>query len=360
MIKFNVLKLQPGMVLAESVVAHNGQQILDKDTVLDEKCITKLAFNAVTYVQLKANEAGEPIIEKIAEKRESLHERTVNSQEFKVFKKSFEDTKEAYATAVNDIVTNNAEVDSKKLTEHVLDLFTKSSQATSVFDVLHSMREYDDSTYTHCINVSLISVVFGKWLGMSQEELDTLSLAGLLHDIGKLLIPDEIVKKPTQLTDEEFLLMKTHPQKGYDLLKEANLSDHVKNAILMHHEKCDGTGYPNGLTADKIDEYAKIVAIADVYDATTSARVYRGALCPFKVLEIFKEEGYQKYDTRFIMTFMERVVNTYIGQDVLLSNDEIATVIFVNKLEPSRPIVKTATNCYDLSQMKDVSIMSLV
>ncbi len=361
MVKLSVTKLIPGLVLAMDVVAYNGQTILEKNLVLTDKSITKLAFYAVVSVQLKTNAEGKLIKEKVSEPvHESLRDKTVHSPEFKAYKQTFDNTKNTYEAAVNDIVTHHKTLDTRALVTHVLDLFMKSSSASSIFDMLHSMREYDDSTYTHCINVSLICVVFGQWLGMSDEDIEKLSLAGLLHDVGKLLIPEEIVKKPAKLTDDEFEVMKTHPYKGYELFKNTPLDSHVKNAILMHHEKCDGSGYPYGLESDAIDPFAKIVSIADIYDATTSARIYRGPLSPFEVIDLFQQEGYQKYDPRYIMTFMEHVVDTYIGQDVLLSNDEVATVMFINKANPGRPIVKTKRDCYDLSKRKDLSVLKIV
>ena len=108
----------------------------------------------------------------------------------------------------------------------------------------------------------------------------------------------------------------------------------------MHHEKCDGKGYPLGYTSDKIDKFAKIVAIADVYDAMTAARVYRGPLCPFKVIEIFEQEGFQKYDTKYILTFLENVVSTYLSHRVRLSDGREGTIFFINKQKLSRPIIK--------------------
>ena len=133
------------------------------------------------------------------------------------------------------------------------------------------------------------------------------------------------------------------------------------NAALMHHERCDGKGYPLGLPAEKIDMYAKIVSIADVYDAMTAARVYRGPLCPFKVIEIFEHEGLQKYDTKFIMTFLENVVNTYISNTVRLSDGREGTVFFINKQKLSRPILKTQNGYIDLSkEPSNVSIETIL
>lgn len=137
--------------------------------------------------------------------------------------------------------------------------------------------------------------MLGNWLGFSEDAQNTLTLCGLLHDIGKSRIPASIIGKPGRLTSEEFEQIKRHPLLGYELLKNQPLDPHIKNAALMHHERCDGSGYPFGLYASDIDDYASIIAVADVYDAMTADRCYRLGLCPFEVIAQFEQEGLQRY-----------------------------------------------------------------
>jgi putative nucleotidyltransferase with HDIG domain len=222
------------------------------------------------------------------------------------------------------------------------------------------MRQYDDLTYAHCLNVSLISNVLAGWLHMSEEEQKLATICGLFHDIGKLTIPDSITKKPDKLTDEEYKIMKNHTVSGFRLLQNQDVDDHIKNAALMHHEKCDGSGYPMGLKGDQIDKYAKIVAIADVYDAMTAARVYRGPLCPFTVIEIFEKEGLQCYETEYILCFLENVVQTFINNRVRLTNGLIGDIVYINKHHLSKPMVKCGAQFVDLAMEKDVSIEAFV
>ena len=117
----------------------------------------------------------------------------------------------------------------------------------------------------------------------------------------------------------------------------------------MHHERSDGSGYPLGPTSERIDDFAKIVSIADVYDAMTSARVYRGPLCPFKVISIFESEGLQKYDSKYILTFLEYIVNSYVNNRVLLSNGLEGDIVLINKLDLSHPMVHCGSHYIDLS-----------
>ena len=155
-------------------------------------------------------------------------------------------------------------------------------------------------------------------------------------------------------------MVKTHPQEGYRILQNTSLDQEVLNAVLMHHERCDGTGYPYGLIGERIGFYAKMVCIADVYDAMTSARIYRGPLCPFKAIALFESEGPQRYDPALIMTFLENVVNTYLLNSVRLSNGLTGKIVFVHREKLSAPTVQTEHGFLDLSIHPDIAIEALV
>ena len=168
-----------------------------------------------------------------------------------------------------------------------MSLLKETRNSIEMFDMLHNMRSVDDSIYAHSLNVALITGMLGKWLKMSKEDFDLLILAALLHDIGKAKIPPEILNKPGKYTDEEFALVRKHPTLGYEiLLQYPRLDNRVKNAALMHHERCDGSGYPQNLKGTEIDDFAQIIAIADVYDALVSERVYKKAYSHKKAVEM--------------------------------------------------------------------------
>ena len=207
----------------------------------------------------------------------------------------------------------------------------------------------------------MICNVFARWLGFNEEQVKLATACGMMHDIGKLKIPDAIIKKPGKLTDEEFRLIKSHPIEGYKILKLQNIDEHIKLSALEHHEKCDGSGYPMNLTREKIDGYAKIVAIADVYDAMTANRVYREGMCPFRVIEIFEEEGLQKYEIPYIMKFLENVVNTYIENRVMLSDGSIGTVRWINKQRLSKPMLEMADGSFiELAKKPGLGIIRIL
>ncbi|MCR5508845.1 MAG: HD-GYP domain-containing protein [Lachnospiraceae bacterium] len=353
-------ELVPGMVTAEDVYSYNNQMIVPNNTELTDKMITRLEFYSVLAVRIKddimpaSNEVSPFDLP-------SYSQRIKASKEFKEFEASFVRTTESFKKNLRSIVDDRAPINTEELCNSISNLMANQTTTISIFDMLHNMRQYDDLTYAHCINVSLICNVFAKWLKLPPSEVDKLTLCGLLHDIGKLAIPDNIIRKPDKLTADEYNIIKTHTLQGYNILKGYdNVSDDIKESALMHHERCDGTGYPLGLTGDKINKYAKVVAIADVYDAMTAARVYRGPLCPFKVIGIFETDGLNKYDSKFIMVFLEHIASTYIKNRVRLNNGMEGEVVFMNKNALSRPMVQCRNRFIDLSKEPDVYIETFV
>ena len=148
-----------------------------------------------------------------------------------------------------------------------------------------------------------------------------------------------------------------HTQYGYDILEPLPIDDHVKKAALSHHERCDGSGYPMGIPKAVTDSCAMIVAIADVYDAMTAARSYRAPLCPFQVIEKFEKEGLQKYNPKYILTFLSQVAGTYQNSRVLLSDGRSASIVMINQQNLSKPIVRLDdSTCIDLSTQSDLGI----
>lgn len=256
------------------------------------------------------------------------------------------------------IVREDENLNTNKLLKETREIIALSDDPVHTFRMLRRVRRYDDLTYIHSLNVAILCHEFANWMHMSEEEQDILTLAGLLHDVGKMGIPGKIIKKAGLLTDEEYELIKQHPRKGYDFLKKHPLDERIMNAALMHHERCDGSGYPQGLKADEIDDFAKIVAIADYYDALTSARVYREPHCPFEVFRMLQEEQ-EKFDPVYLAVFMEGVGSFYIGCEVVLSNQKRARIVDTNPTDQSKPIVKMDGLIVNLAMAPDIDVKEI-
>lgn len=356
--RVGVSSLSTGMVTAEDIYNYNNQLIVPKGLVLDDKTIAKLDYYSILSVRVEDEQVK--VDDETSEYSRTYSERIKESPEFVRFKKEFDQDVDNFKSVINDVVVKGSPLNVDKLLNQTLNILDIAATTPNMFDMLHCMREYDDATYVHSMNVALICNVMARWLHMSEKDIATATVAGLLHDIGKTQIPDSIIKKPGKLTGDEYEIVKRHPQAGYEILKNSKLDPQILNAVLMHHERSDGTGYPLGLAGNQLGTFSKMVSIADVYDAMTSARVYRGPLCPFTTIEIFEEEGLQKYDPQMIITFLENVVNTYLLNSVQLSNGERGTIVYINRDKLSRPTVRTDNDFIDLASRKDVRILSLV
>lgn len=361
--------LHPGQRTAEDVYSYNNQMILPKNTVLTDKIITRLEFYSILAVRIA--EDGDIIDGEAASLDELLEpqpvmmdspfsQRMKASKEYQVFQKNYEETADKFADSLNSVVTGEAPLDVNQLMGTMLELVGGNMSNSTILNMLHNMRQYDDATYMHCMNVSLLGNILGQWLGLGTYDLQVLTIGGLLHDIGKLTIPDSIVKKPGQLSPAEYGVIKTHTVQGYKILQQFPIDENVRDIALMHHERCDGSGYPLNLTTDRISPYAKIISICDVYDAMTAARCYRGPMCPFQVISIFESEGYQKYDSKFIMTFLEHIAESYMNNRVRLSNGKEGDIVFMNRNSLSRPLIQCGNEFIDLSKRSDLSIEALV
>lgn len=365
--EYQTKDLLPGMVTAIPVRTKRGQLIINPNVELTRTLISRLEFYGIASVQITENKqvatpmetpkdpayfpAKSPVSAPSPVSDASYSQKLKSSPEFQRFQVDFTLRSQDLKNCFDAYLSDGGTVNKEELLSKTISLVSPKQTTLDVFDMLHNMRQVNDSTYAHSLNVAIISRIIGKWLHFSNEELDTLILAGLLHDIGKTKIPDEVLNKDGKLTDEEFQMIRNHPKYGYDILKSQPLNSHIKKAALMHHERCDGSGYPMGLTMEEIDDYALIIAIADVYDAMTAARSYRAPLCPFEVIAEFEKDGLQKYKPKYILTFLENIANAYQNNRVMLSDGTSARIVLLNHRRLSKPLVQLDDGaCIDLEK----------
>lgn len=357
-------KLKPGMITAERVVTRQGQLIVEQNQMLTKQMISHLSYYNVSEVKILDGALPSEVIQSMAREKEAhdtYAQRVRDSKEFQEFQIHYEESIDGLDYSINDFITKNIPFNKEKLVDLTLDLFSKNATTISMFDMLHNTRQITDSTYAHSINVAIISRMIGMWMDYNTEALDSLTLGGLLHDIGKCKIPLSIINKPGRLTPEEYSVIKTHPVIGYEMLKNQNIPSRIKKIVLTHHERCDGSGYPMGLHGEDIDDYANIIGIADIYDAMTSDRCYRDGVCPFEVISIFESDGLGQFKPQFITCFLERIANTYIGNNVLLSNGSIGKIVLISKGQLTRPIVQTDHDHFiDLGKRPEIYVQAII
>lgn len=344
------MALQPGMEIGEDVYSYQNKLLFPKDTVVDDAVIAKLARYSIMCVAIKEE----------IDYATTHFEKVRLSSEFKAFELTYHNCMSIYRKLMRSFVEDGKTFNMNSLMEIYVKISSRARSGEQLLDYLYNMLpSEDDLTYSHCLNSALIAGVFGTWLELSQEDILLLIQCGYFYDIGKLKLPQDLLWKSGKLTDLEFTKLKTHTMLGFDMLKDCNMNEHVIKATLMHHERCDGSGYPSKLHSSQIDPYAKYIAIIDAYEAMTSARVYRQSLNPFQVIANFEWGGYDKYDIDILKPILSHIASTQLGFKVLLSNGVEAEIIKINEEHLTRPLLKAQDQEIDLATEPDLQIMSI-
>lgn len=233
--------------------------------------------------------------------------------------------------------------------QKIIPIIHDTVQKENFFNLFTSLQAKDDYTYRHNIAVGVLANLLGSWLGLEKKQLLQLTTAALLHDVGKMLIPAEILNKPGKLTGEEFEMMKKHTIYGYELLKNTTGISHRQALVaLQHHERLDGSGYPFGITEEKIDLYSRIVAVVDVFHAMISKRVYRDASPFYEILIAMERDAFGVLDPKITKVFIEKVMNYLVGHSVLLTDGREGKIIMIHSNEPTLPLIQVGEQFVDL------------
>lgn len=345
----------PGMIAAEDIHTDSGQMIIEKDTVLTDHIITRLKFYSIDSFRI--SEAEEPEFIPIDDFAEQIKHTT----EYKQFHTEYDTSVAMLNNMMRSFIDNkDIPIDVSKLTNWIENILINSRNGMHLFHMLHCMRTYNDEIYAHSINVAMICNAIGTWLGYSKKDIKQLTLAGLLHDIGKIFLPSSLMEKQEQLTEEELEQLHSHTTIGYNALKNQPIDSRIRYATLMHHEKCDGSGYPNHFIAEQIDDFAKIVAIADTYDTMTSPRVYREALCPFEAISLFQSYGLQLYDAHILMVFLTGIIDSFLHNRVQLSDGREGEIVMINKNDLARPMIKINEDYVNLFKESQLTIKKIL
>lgn len=325
--KFSVANLKSGMIVGRNIYSNDGLLLLNAGTDLTESFIERLKRIGIGSIYIKDAYLDNIEIPEIIQEETRQMAISVVRKSFQEFKASARINIEQFSQTANWIV----------------DEVMKNQQAMVH---LTDIRTHDNYTFSHSVNVCMLSTITGLQMGYGTNQLKTLALGALLHDIGKAFVPLEILTKPSRLTAEEMSVMQTHTEMGFELLrKETNhvplLAAHV---AFQHHEKNNGRGYPRGLDGDSIHEYAKITSIADVYDAVTADRPYRSRMPAHEAYELVAALADTQFDSAILTTFLSNVAIYPIGCFVAINTGEIGIVINVLPKLPTRPIIKVITD----------------
>lgn len=231
----------------------------------------------------------------------------------------------------------------------------------NIFYELINLKDRYLYLHSHPVNVACISYIIGKWINLNSSELHDLVYSGLLHDIGKAKIRDSLLNKKTKLTDNEMEIMRSHPVVGYHLLNDLEcLEPEILDGILSHHERYDGSGYPYGQKGTDISLFGRIIAIADIFDAMTTNRSYCSKVSPFKATEEIYYCGFGALDPYICQAFMNNIAYYYCGCFVLLSNEQIGKIVYINPEEKTKPLIYCNDEFHNMSIERDLQILDVI
>lgn len=332
-----------GMYIRKGIYyLYNGSfTLLCKDITLTNEMVTKLTYIAAAlngiYIETDSYEELW---------NESLY---LHRPEIAKRRAAFKQAKQSYDSILSNTFgllgeapykNSNFAKTSQEISESIAKQI-KSTDATQVLQLVNMIQETDNYLYAHSVNVASLNGMIGQWMGLSPSEVEKLVETGLLHDIGKLNVPPEILNKPGRLTEEEFEQIKLHPIYSYNILqKSGNVPKDVLMGIRGHHERSDCSGYPDKLGIGEILPYSKITAVSDVYDAMVSKRCYKEANTPFKILAEFERNRFSQLDPQIVGIFLKNIPSILIGTQVLLSTHERGEVVFVSPHDYEYPFVR--------------------
>ena len=325
---------QTGLKLGKAIYNENGKVLLSQGIELTEKLITKLSKYHISsvYIEDDASE-GIEIIESIPNELR-VEAVSVITEGFK----SILDLNSNKTNLQSMMKSGRAIRSFQKIFTDILSCLKENQHA---LNLLATTKIHENHVYTHSLNVSIYACQLAIENGLPLKNIEEIGLGALLHDIGKLNIPPEILNKPGKLSEAEFDLIKSHCETGFETLRKIHeIPVPVSHCALQHHERMDGLGYPRGLTEDKIHKYAKILSVADVFDAVTSPRVYRSAMLPHKGLELLYAGSGTQFEEKQVKLFANGIAIYPQGLTVKLNDDRTGIVSNYNFNSAGRPEIR--------------------
>lgn len=331
--------LQGDEILAVNIINSNLQILVREGATLTEKMITRLRTNGIRSVYIKERNfdhlSDDEVKDVIPTDVRAKSVYTIRKA-FERFEKQIHLQKKSLRYGdVGELLFREV----KKVSESLIDevLISKDLNITMI-----DIKSVDDYSFHHAVNVAVLSLIIGAEIGLSAEELENLAFGALLMNIGNQFMKSELLNSPDTLLPSELEEIREHVKYGYQYITENTIMNaHIKNIILHHHERMNGTGYPLGLEEDNIHPLAKIIMIADVYDALTSDRPFRKAYNQHEAIEYIMGNAGTLFDFKLANIFCRKITPYPVGSYVKLSNDQKGVVIENNKDHPLRPIVRT-------------------
>lgn len=329
-----IANCKPGMKLAKKIFSQEGVVLLAENIELTNSLISRLEKCGIQYVNIADPKTDDIIMPSlISEDTMQIALREVRSSFRQMMDRPTLKKGATYPYIARPL---------KDMMNMIIDDLSAHEDAMIM---LMDMNSIDHYLFQHSLNVCVYTTLLGMANGYSRDELTTIGMGALLHDIGKTRISIDMLRKPGSLTKEEFEEMKQHAMIGFQMLKdEPNLPLIVAHCALQHHERIDGSGYPRGIKGNDIHEYAKWIGLVDSYDAMTTNRVYSTPMLPHDAVERLYAGSGTLYEQRMLQLFRDKVAIYPIGISVKLQTGDTGVVADLNHSYPHRPIIRVLYN----------------
>lgn len=353
-LRVSVNRLREGMVVVEDIFAKTGAVLVTEGTYVTKEVIGMLTRHFVESV----------MVEYDMEKRDltlALPDRDIpgRKKRYEAFKETFVVAEQALSDRLKEIVQHSEDVDVPELLGMLNGLIEKTGDDSHLADILFCMKKQRTGLYAHSINVALLGQLLARWAGCDRNEIEAVSVAGLLHDIGFLELWKDNTEEIEYCKEFETDKYEKHVVCGYNIIKKQNIDQQIKQAILTHHERVNGSGFPLQVMGDNINRLSRIIAIADTYDTLTMEEGSE-EVSAFDVISEMEEHGYNRLDSHFLLIFLRRIAETMIQKRVLLSDGREGKVIMINKYRLTRPLVQVDGMFLDLEKQKRVHIKKVL
>lgn len=327
----SIQKCQPGDILARSIYTETGMVLIGAGVELTDRMLTRLKAKNITSVYIQDKRTDDILIEGVISEETRREAMSIIHETF---------------TAVSDSPQKWQHIFSdrsfgRQLRQVMIAVADEMKGCRSAMNLMADACAFDNYIFTHSFNVALYSAAMAMKCGFSEKEITEVGMGGMLHDIGKMCVPDGILKKPGTLTQEEFEWMKKHTEVGFELLRRQHeIPLLAAHCAYQHHERWDGSGYPRQLKGEDIHPYARLMAVADVFDALTTHRVYRDPMLPHEAMEVLYSGADRQFDQRYVVALRDTIALYPLGLSVTLNTGEAGVVVDANQGLPSRPIVR--------------------
>lgn len=332
--RISVLNCKAGMILGKAIFYNGAAILLEAGAELTVAYINRLNILGITEVYIEDEISKDIVINDVVSEKTR-----VDAIEFiKETMSSFGTGDLVYSIEVMEIV--------EKIVDDILSL-------DQILVNLIDIKTCDNYTFLHSVNVCILSIITGVKLELCHNELKELGIGALLHDIGKVMIPPQILQKNSTLTDDEYEVIKQHSIMGYNILRKVpQISEVAAMVALCHHERYDGKGYISGLKKDEIHIFSRIVAIADIFDALTSDRIYRKKISTNQAIDYLTVIAAPSLDEKVLHCFTKIIPPFPVGTGVILNNGEKGVVVSINENLPTRPTIRIVFNSDSSKKLK--------